>query len=129
MESDNLDSRPGKSWNFGPGPGKSWNFMLENLYAAELPTVLDCLTCMREKTFILRQYVNLLGLEDFRDLAIPYSKTVLSPLRFNINCTRQVAAHLRCPHLLRCVVLSFFIRCYLQIEPIVNRVMTPRASG
>ena len=31
---DNLDSRPGKSWNFGPGPGKSWNFMLANLYAA-----------------------------------------------------------------------------------------------
>ena len=50
MEFDNLDSRPGKSWNFGPGPGKSWNFMLANLYAAELPTVLDCLTCMREKT-------------------------------------------------------------------------------
>ena len=50
MEFDNLDSRPGKSWNFGPGPGKSWNFILANLYAAELPTVLDCLTCMREKT-------------------------------------------------------------------------------
>ena len=50
MEFDNLDSRPGKSWNFGPGPGKSWNFMLANLYAAELPTVLDCLTCPREKT-------------------------------------------------------------------------------
>ena len=41
MEFDKLDSRPGKSWNFGPGPGKSWNFMLENLYAAELSTVLD----------------------------------------------------------------------------------------
>ena len=26
MEFDNLDSRPGKSWNFGPGHGKSWNF-------------------------------------------------------------------------------------------------------
>ena len=50
MEFDNLDSRPGKSWNFGPGPGKSWNFMLANLYPAELPTVLDCLTCMQEKT-------------------------------------------------------------------------------
>ena len=49
MEFDNLDSRPGKSWKFGPGPGKSWNFTLENWYAAELPTVLDCLTCMREK--------------------------------------------------------------------------------
>ena len=47
MEFDNLDSRPGKSWNFGPGPGKSWNFMLTNLDAAELPTVL---TCTREKT-------------------------------------------------------------------------------
>ena len=45
MEFDNLDSRPGKSWNFGSGPGKSWNFMLANFYAAELPTVLDCLTC------------------------------------------------------------------------------------
>ncbi len=50
MEFDNLDSRPGKSWNFCPGPGKSWNFMLANLYPAELPTVLDCLICMRVKT-------------------------------------------------------------------------------
>ena len=33
MEFDNLDSRPGKSCNFGPGPGKSWNLMLANLYA------------------------------------------------------------------------------------------------
>ena len=66
----------------------------------------------------LRQYVKFIGtLEYFRDHAIPYSETVLSPLRFNINCTRQVAAHL-----LRCVVSSFFIRCSLQIEPIVNRV-------
>ena len=53
MEFDNLDSRPGKgppgkSWNVGSGPGKSWNFML----AAELPTVLDCLTCMRGKKLI-----------------------------------------------------------------------------
>ena len=62
MEFNNLDSRPGKSWNFGPGPGKSWNFIFANLYAAELPTVLDCLTCMREKNIKLRQYVNLLGL-------------------------------------------------------------------
>ena len=23
LEFDNLDSRPGKSWNFGPGPGQS----------------------------------------------------------------------------------------------------------
>ena len=78
------------------------------------------------KNIKLRQYVNLLGLyrDDFPDRAFPYSKTVLSPMRFNINCTRQVAAHL-----LRCVVLSFFIRCSLQIEPIVNRVMPPRASG
>ena len=30
-------------------------------------------------------------------------------------------------HLLRCVVSSFFIRCSLQIEPIVNRVLTLRA--
>ena len=45
MEFDNLDSRPGKSWNFGPDPGKSWNFILANVY-----TVLDCLTCVREKT-------------------------------------------------------------------------------
>ena len=50
MEFDNLDSRPGKSWNFGPGPGKSWNFMFGIVYAAaELPTVLDCLTRTREK--------------------------------------------------------------------------------
>ena len=36
MEFDNLDSRPGKSWNFGPGHGKSWNLILdlENMYAA-----------------------------------------------------------------------------------------------
>ena len=27
MEFDNLDSRPGKSWN------KSWNLMLANMYA------------------------------------------------------------------------------------------------
>ena len=52
MEFDNLDSRPGKSWNVGPGPGKSWNFMLANVYTAELPTVLDCLTCMRGKKLI-----------------------------------------------------------------------------
>ena len=64
------------------------------------------------------------NLEDFRDRAIPYSETVLSPLRSNINCMRQVAAHL-----LRCVVSSFFIRCSLQIELIVNRIMTARASG
>ena len=62
MEFDNLDSRPGKSWNFGPGPGKSWNFILANLYAAELPTVLDCLTCDAEKNIKLQQDVNLLGL-------------------------------------------------------------------
>ena len=86
MEFDNLDSRPGKSWNFGPSPGKSWNFMLANLYAAELPTGLDCLTCMRGKTL---NYGNMyIYVEDFRDRAIPYSETVLSPLRFNINCTR-----------------------------------------
>ena len=88
MEFDNLDSRPGKSWNFGPGPGKSWNFMLANLYAAELPTVLDCLTCMREKTLNYgNMYIYWDSVEDFRDRAIPYSETVLSPLRFNINCT------------------------------------------
>ena len=27
MEFDNLDSRPGKSWNFCPGHGKSWNLI------------------------------------------------------------------------------------------------------
>ena len=74
----------------------------------------------------LQQYLNLLGL--CRRFPRPrnslYSETVLSPLRFNANCMRQVAAHL-----LRCVVSSFFIRCSLQIEPIVNRVMTLRASG
>ena len=62
MEFDNLDSRPGKSWNFGPGPGKSWNFILANLYASELPTVLDFLTCDAEKNIKLQQDVNLLGL-------------------------------------------------------------------
>ena len=31
MEFDNLDSRPGKSWNFCPGHGKSWNLMLANV--------------------------------------------------------------------------------------------------
>ena len=41
MEFDNLDSRPGKSWNFCPGHGKSWNLMLANMYAAQLPSVLD----------------------------------------------------------------------------------------
>ena len=40
MEFDNFDSRPGKSWNFGPGPGTSHNLMLAKLYAAEMPTVL-----------------------------------------------------------------------------------------
>ena len=34
MEFDNLDSRPGKSWNFGPSHGKSWNLILANMYAA-----------------------------------------------------------------------------------------------
>ena len=34
MEFDNLDSRPGKSWNFDPGHGKSWNLILANMYAA-----------------------------------------------------------------------------------------------
>ena len=34
MEFYNLDSRPGKSWNFGPGHGKSWNLSLANMYAA-----------------------------------------------------------------------------------------------
>ena len=47
---DNFDSRPGKSWNFCPGHRKSWNLMLANIYAAELPTVLDCPKCMRETT-------------------------------------------------------------------------------
>ena len=28
MEFDNLDSRPGKSWNFGPGHGKVMEFDL-----------------------------------------------------------------------------------------------------
>ncbi len=40
MEFDNFDSRPGKSWNFGPCPGTSHNLMLAKLYAAEMPTVL-----------------------------------------------------------------------------------------
>ena len=65
MEFDNLDSRPGKSWNFGPGPGKSWNFMLANLYAAELPTVLDCLTCMLEKTLNYGDLCKFIGTRRF----------------------------------------------------------------
>ena len=42
MEFDNFDSRPGKSWNFGPCPGTSHKLMLAKLYAAEMPTVLKC---------------------------------------------------------------------------------------
>ena len=30
MGFDNLDSRPGKSWNVCPGHGKSWKVMLAN---------------------------------------------------------------------------------------------------
>ena len=43
MEFDNCDSRPGKPWNLIisiPGPGTSHNFMLANVYAAEMPTVI-----------------------------------------------------------------------------------------
>ena len=29
---------------------RSWNFMLANMYAAELPSVLDWPECMRENT-------------------------------------------------------------------------------
>ena len=57
MEFENLYSRPGRSWNFGPGPGKSWNLMLANLYTAELPTVLDCLDMYAGKDIKLRQDV------------------------------------------------------------------------
>ena len=39
MRFDNLDSRPGRSWNCCPGHGKSWNLMLANMCAAELPTI------------------------------------------------------------------------------------------
>ena len=49
MEFDNLDSRPGKSWNFGPGHGKSWNLMLAN------NAVLDCPKCVRENTLDYRR--------------------------------------------------------------------------
>ena len=41
MEFDNLDSRPGKSWNFGPGNGKSWNLILANMYAAYCSVLSD----------------------------------------------------------------------------------------
>ena len=86
----------------------------------------SCLDCSRLSDMYagnhikLRQDVNLFGLylEGFRDSL--YSETVLSPPRFNINFTQQVAAHL-----LRCVVSSFFICCSLQIETIVNRIMIP----
>ena len=85
MEFDNLHSRPGKSWNFGPGPGKSWNFMLANSYAAELPGLSDMYA---GKTL---NYGN------------TYRETVLSPLRFNINCTRQVGGSTFTT--MRCVII------------------------
>ena len=68
------------------------------------------------KNIKLRQYVNLLGL---RRSAIPYSETVLSPLRFNINCMYAAGGS-------AFTTSSFFIRCSLLI---VNRIMTSGASG
>ena len=57
MEFDNLDSRPGKSWNFCLGHGKSWNLVLANMYTADLPTVPDCPKSMRGKHTKLQHIV------------------------------------------------------------------------
>ena len=62
MEFDNLDSRPGKSWNFGPGPGKSWNFMLANFVCSRAAYCSGLSDMYAGKNIKLRQYVNLLGL-------------------------------------------------------------------
>ena len=71
--------------------------MLANMYAAEMPSVLDWQTCMRENTL---NYTKIKNYHDVLVSAIPFSETILSPYRFNINCMRQVAAQL-----LQCVVL------------------------
>ena len=57
MEFYNLDSRPGKSWNFGPGHGKSWNLMLVNMYAVYCSGLSEMYA---GKHFKLWQDVNLL---------------------------------------------------------------------
>ena len=46
MEFDNLDSRPGKSWNFCPGHGKSWNLMLANVCEESRPAYCSGLSIM-----------------------------------------------------------------------------------
>ena len=57
MEFYNLDSRPGKSWNFGPGHGKSWNLSLANMYAVYCSGLSEMYA---GKHFKLWQDVNLL---------------------------------------------------------------------
>ena len=92
-------------------------FDLAIMYAAELPTVLDCpkYTCMWGNTL---HYGKIYIYYEVVLSAIAGSETILSRQRFNINCTRQVASQL-----LRCVVPYFFIRCSLQSEQISNRVI------
>ena len=81
MEFDNLDSRPGKSWNFGPGHGKSWNLMLANnaVYCSGLAEMYA------GKHFKLWQDVNLLCLKVFR---VPVAKLYYRPQRIIITCGR-----------------------------------------
>ena len=62
MEFDNLDYRPGKSWNFGPGLGKSWNFMLANVYCSRAGYCSGLSDMYAGKNIKLRQHINLLGL-------------------------------------------------------------------
>ena len=47
---------------------RSWNLMLANMYAADLPTVLDCPKCMRENTLNYGKIkINYDVVEGFRD--------------------------------------------------------------
>ena len=53
---------------FCAGHGKSWTLMLANMYAAELPTVLDCPKYMRENTLNYGKiYIYYDVLQGFRD--------------------------------------------------------------
>ena len=75
MEFDNFDSRPGKSWNFGPGHGKSWNLILANMHAVYCSGLSEMYAGKHLK---LWQDVNLLELKCLQ-FPIPGSETVLSP--------------------------------------------------
>ena len=71
MEFDNLDSRPGKSWNFGPGHGKSWNLMLAKcrlMFCIVRNVCGKTLENMANYKFIIT-----------KRFPIPGSETVLSP--------------------------------------------------